>query len=874
MPRWLCALGVREQAEWQRLSFFLLIFFLVGAGLALGRGSAEALFFKRYGIQFLPVMFIVLALLLSLLSTVYAAYADRVPAERFFVVLFLLLAGLLLANRVAMSMPGMESAYPVYFLIYEVASELLMMHGLFYLGQNFETLQVKRFTALAFAAMQIGKISGGLLLVAVVHRFGAPNMLYLWTALCIAGAVLITLRHRRLGVSPWFQPGRRGRKRLGQALEQISQGFAFARRSSLIRATSMSLFFLVIAFYIMCYTVNRIYAKSFTTEESLTQFFGLLAAGTGTLALLIQLLVTGRLLSRFGIKKTNLIFPLTGLASFVFLIVSFSLPAAIVGSINKDALMPAIRNPTRNLFFSALPDYMQGRARAMQLIVVLPLALAITGGFLYVVQRSPNPALFLWAGLAACLAYLACNFAMNRAYVSSILSVVRDRVFMPGRQLQNVIRGSQAELFEELMRGVQHDDPDICVAYSRSLLEANAGRAMPVIVQRMRSSDTVLRNRLLHLVRHHGTDVLDTYLLEAAETGDAHLRALALGRLFARKNEQARTKLGELLRSNNPRLMAAAVIGVPQYDDAHLMQQADRCWQRLLEGSNEGALIAVLEVMLAVPARRDEAFVLGVLQQQDSPRIQRAVVALLSRWLPPLPPAFVQPLIQLAHSEDYEIRRRAVECHSVLEPEQARKLLFVALEDPHPKVRDAAIAALSADGVERSQQLSQWIVENRGTPRSQEGALLALLAMSASQELFRSIADTKIQDARWCQRAATLLPQDDAEALNWQPLRLALLERTQQYADLVLMAMGRFDDSVAIDVIRAGLKSGDARQVSNACEAVRHVRSRRLGEYLGNLLEGTGKTADIALASAQDVLSWCRQQDPWIRDCARYAAGG
>lgn len=873
MPGWLRALGVREHAEWQRLSFFLLIFFLVGAGLALGRGSAEALFFKRYGIQYLPVMFVLLAVLLSLLSTVYAAYADRVPAERFFVVLFLLLAGLLAVNRVAMSMPGMETAYPVYFLVYEVASELLMMHGLFYLGQNFETLQVKRFTALAFAAMQIGKISGGLLLVGVVSLFGAPNMLYLWTALCVISAVLIVLRHRRLGVSPYFQPGRRGRKRLGQALEQITQGFAFARRSSLIRATSLSLFFLVVAFYIMCYTVNRIYAKSFVTEEALTQFFGLLAAGTGTLALSIQLLVTGRLLTRFGIKKTNLIFPVTGLASFVFLIVSFSLPAAIVGSINKDALMPAIRNPTRNLFFSALPDYMQGRARAMQLIVVLPLALAITGGFLYAVQRAPSPAMFLWAGLAACIAYLFSNIAMNRAYVSSILSVVRDRVFMPGRQLQNVIRGSQAELFDEFLRGVRHDDPDVCIAYSRSLLEANADRALPVIVERMRSADTVLRNRLLDLVSNEHSNVLDDYLLEVAETGDAHLRALVLAQLFARRQEQARPEVNALLASDNPRLMSAGIIGAHRYGDVNLIRQADTCWQRLLDAADEeGPAIAALEVMLALPERRDAVFVQRALDR-DSLRIQRVAVVLLGRWVPPLPDEFVQPLIQLAHSEDHEIRCRAVDCHAALKPEQARKLLFVALEDPHPKVRNAAVRVLSADGAARIQQLRQWIIENQGTPRSQEAALQALLTLPASQEIFRDIADTKIQNARWCHRAAMLLPQDEGEASSWQPLRIALLERTNQYADLVLMAMGRFDDSVAIDVIRAGLKSGDSRQVSNACEAVRHVRSRRLGDYLGDLLEGTGKTADIALASVQDVLSWCRHQDPWIRDCARYAAG-
>jgi hypothetical protein len=40
--------------------YFVAFFVLVGAGMALGRGTTDALFIKRYGVQYLPVMYMIL----------------------------------------------------------------------------------------------------------------------------------------------------------------------------------------------------------------------------------------------------------------------------------------------------------------------------------------------------------------------------------------------------------------------------------------------------------------------------------------------------------------------------------------------------------------------------------------------------------------------------------------------------------------------------------------------------------------------------------------------------------------------------------------------------------------------------------------------
>src|SRR5258705_10875424 len=80
-----------KKAEWPRLAYFFCLFLVISAGLAIGRGTADALFLKRSGIQYLPFMYLGLGVLMAIVSTVSAAYADRRAPERTF---YIFLTGL------------------------------------------------------------------------------------------------------------------------------------------------------------------------------------------------------------------------------------------------------------------------------------------------------------------------------------------------------------------------------------------------------------------------------------------------------------------------------------------------------------------------------------------------------------------------------------------------------------------------------------------------------------------------------------------------------------------------------------------------------------------------------------------------------------
>jgi hypothetical protein len=195
-----------RQSEWPRLSYFFLLFFVISAGLAIGRGTADALFLKRFGIQYLPAMYLALGVLMLLISTVYAAYADRLSPERAFYIMLGGLALMLSCNWLLMALRVDLLAYPLYFLAFEISSELLFMHATLYFSANFDGEQSKRLLPMTLAGLQLGEMCGGLLLTAS-PVIGVQGMVLVWSGLTAAAMAIVAVRHRSVGVSPFFHPG-------------------------------------------------------------------------------------------------------------------------------------------------------------------------------------------------------------------------------------------------------------------------------------------------------------------------------------------------------------------------------------------------------------------------------------------------------------------------------------------------------------------------------------------------------------------------------------------------------------------------------------------------------------------------------------------
>ncbi len=877
-----------QDSEHPQVKHFLLLTFLVGCGMAVGRATSDALFFKRYGIEYLPVMYVIVSVFLALVSLVYIAYSDRLKPERFFRILFVAIIGCLIVSWLVMRFSGMDNVYPAYFLVYELASELLLVHTSLYVGQNLLAMQAQRLMPLILAGSQLGIIVGGIFVAYASSIIGVQNMLLVWCLLLLLSAIVIVRWHRRHGPSAYYRAPPQRADQFQQAVGEIRSGLKLIRNSELLRAASLALFFMVMTFYVMCYSVNRIYTETFAAEETLSAFLGGLAAANSGAALLLQIFVTNRLIRKFGIKTVNLLFPITSIVSFSGLMFSLTLPFALVASFNKDAIMTAFRNPVRNLFFAALPDNVQGRARATSVAFVLPVALTAAGALLWLMQHMDNRRYIIALGLTTAAAYLFFNRRMNRAYVAEMVAHLRQHL-VPDDQLRSALRRAPEELFDELSKGVHDADSQMSISFAKILVESFPERAASIILARAKEADLATRNQLLELLHESASTELEAQLWEWYDSADDHLRGSILAILFAHNSNRAAAMLPELLASANARVRATAIRGALAVGTDQQRRDAIAAWCDLVDADIPGAHLAALELVDSLEQVGDQQpALLGAYRRvitdslnNEASRVQQKALAALAQW-PDVPAEPLDDeLSALLNSTDAATRAACVTCAPFVSNTKRGGFLERGLEDSSPKVRAAAAQALLLYMDHPLETAAVWLSEEtHGSPRAQAALLEALPESSLTRDTMEAIAANKAATAYRLVKARSIVAANDADVTSAHQLLLhALRERAAQYIDLALLALRGLERPEEISVVRGALHSEDSRHTTRACEVLRNMRATNTAKLLSDVIESlnseqetrTGMGA-VPFFNLQGVLLWCEQtRDPWLRDCARYA---
>jgi hypothetical protein len=865
-----------KRTEWLRLGYFFLLFFVISAGLAIGRGTADALFLKRFGIQYLPAMYLALGVLMMVISTVYAAYADRIAPERAFYALLGGLAVLLVGNWYLMTLPTDSAAYPIYFLVFEVSSEVLVMHASLYFSANFDAEQSKRLLPMTFAGLQLGEIAGGLTLTAT-SLIGVQGLVLVWSGLSAIAVVIVALRHRSVGVSPFFTPGRRGGG-LQHTLEQVTQGLKFTRRSPLLLYSSVAVFFMVVALYSLGYAAYAVYNESFSTAAELSALFGVLTIVSSSITMVVQILFTSKLINRFGVRTINLVFPVTTLFCFLALMISFMLPSAIISTLNRRILLPAIRNPSRILLFDALPDYMQGRARALSLALVLPAAYVFVGFALQALKEFHAPVSYLVAGTVAGALYLVFSFKTNRAYVEALVATLKERLFLPSEGLSTT---ADPELFERLVDGVRHRDEQICLTYARMLASAFPEKAPEIIFERMQRASSPVFDQLIRLIGPYLPESLLQQLVSEREEGDAHERATVLETRFEAKDSRAQALVEGCLASDNPRLIACGIWGVFKYDLAARREFALTRWREMLADPRKACIFAALTLgrKLAMP----EAFLPQLCSLLDHPddNVKKAVLRALRGSALPADARLLAMLATIMQSRDQLMRMACVECYRLLPGPDRERLCLEALADRHPSVVEVALRVLEEATDDVHARLFAWLNDVCAPPHQQQRVVAYLSRHAVERQPFEDYAARKLQDAAIIAQAMRVLEGDatrsDAAA---KLFKIVLAERFGQTLEVALQAMENLSDSYSIRIVSMALKSKDVRQVARAREALANVANSQLGAQLSRLLAGEGEqraapdatAGAVRFAGTAEVLAWCEKHaDRWLSECARHA---
>ncbi len=858
--------------EKRRVSYFFILFFLLGCGMAIGHYSADVLFLKRYGLAYLPIMFILHGLLLAGVVTVYTAFADRLSPEKLLIPLCAGLLLLLAAVWWLMTQLEWVHSYPIYYLSYELAAEIFIVHGTFYLSSNFYIAQSKRLIPSIFNSWQLGAILGSLFIAVVTPIIGVQNMPLVWVSLLGAAMLTVFIYYRKAGVSPYYRSSRKRHNALQYGIQQLSQGVSFARKSKLLRMMSIALFCMMITVMVMYYSVSRVYTEHFADENSLAVFFGWLGVATGVFALVLQDFVSEGLIQRLGLRHSNLIFPSLTLGAFAGLLAVFALPAAMFASGIKDAVLPAIRNPVRTLFIKALPGHIQGRAQIMSLGVVIPLALFVTGLLIWLAQSMALAKVFLLLGLFSAIAYWFFNWQMNKCYLQSTLVDLRDRLFAQGEQFNTALQNDEQQVFKLLVDAAKHEEPEVRFMAAKTLMTALPKKAAPIVLSVIESLDLSLRDQLISGLVQLGSPELKACLHNEIENGDEHLKATALSALFQLRDSQAKDRVESALDSNNPRIRAAGIFGVLNYPLAPLMGKAMILWREQLGSPNKGDVIAALNLFVRCPQADLLDTVLVHLRAADK-RVCLAAIDVLDCWPSQNIPGITEVILELVQSAEPQICAAAAQqLYRLPEPQRLNQAQAL-IEDHHPEVRRSAASVLFPVG-NPIEQLEMWLLDNRHSPKAQRAVLDIFHSRRVGRAAWERVARCFIAKAAQFYAAYLALDRNAKLHDGLDLLRVVLRERALQTLDLTLFCAMQYEDRNTLGEIRAGVMVQDKQHRALTLAAVGTLADKPLARALTALLESMNgeipkeTTRRWRFHEISSVLDWVKEQgDAWLVQC-------
>ena len=874
-----------KENEVTQVKYFLLLFVLIGTGLALGRGTTDALFFKRYGIEYLPAMYLVLSVALCFFSVIYATVADRFPAEKIFRYLFIALSAMLVVSWVLMSFSSLDIVYPVYFLIYEIASELFIIHAAHYLSQNFLLMQSKRLAPLVMAGTQIGIILGGIFLANISHFIGIQNILLIWCAIMTMSTLLLHRWHKIYGISLYFRPSPKSANKLKQAINDVTQGVRLMKSSKLLKALSFALFFMVITFYILIYSVNVIYTETFQTEESLSSFFGVLTAVNGTLALLVQVFLTNRAIRYFGAKQVKLWFPVASVVSYLGLLISFTFPMALLASFSKDVVMNAFRNPVRGIIFNAIPENIRGRARATALFIVMPLALSICGALLWMMQSMREPFYFVGLGLVAALGYFVYAVRVNKAYVDEIIVSLKRSLMMPSQEElnKNENKGAESDL---ILKYLSQNREEVNNEFSKVLVSVFPNEAPDLLLKQLGEGDNAKTDKLVKMLSPLDPPGFKTQLWPIMEKADSHLFSTILDAVVEPKNKRVQSALEKALNSKNPRILATGIKGVIVNEYAELAELAINQWKSLLGSgylSNQLAVLDLMQYVHSVPYEADELtksyrLVILALLQQENDRVKRRVLESLQAWPEQSFTDIAPDLKKLFVTGDVNSRLQCVKNCYLLSREDYQSITSSALNDANSRVRETAVRLIFRREDNSIELLTGWLTNiNKGSFRAQKAMIDILYENNIPAGAMAKVILWKTNQLEETQEALDyLIKLDKRDDSALEVLRYTLLEKRDQLVDIVLSALRSIESPDIISVVRSGIHSGDSRYIAQAVEVLHDMKNKHVANVLGDILENMDRKKKnkkaqktIEFTSLISVLSWCQKQsDPWLQSCA------
>lgn len=808
-------LNVRADEGW--LAFLVaLLFTCIQAGQGMGDNAASALFLLRYGVDFLPYMYLFLGALTFLTTLIYSTALGRFDKGKFFSSLIAGFIGLLILERAAILFP-FTLLYPVLWLTINGMSMILGTFVWNLAGEVCDARQAKRLFPLFTSAGILGSVIGNAVTGVVARLLGTDNLLLLYAALLGISFYLM-----RIIASGHF-PKTKTFKEKSNLWNDLRAGYDFVRVSPLMRLIAYSSILFSVLFFAVAFPFNKVVTDSFTDEAGVAGFFGLFNSITTASTFLVSLFLASRIYTRLGIINGVFLMPLTYIFSFAVFAGFYNLNGAAVARFAQLVILAGIAGTAWNALFNVVPSQKRGQVLAFnngvpsQIGVALSGVLLIVGEQLLTVQQ-----IFL---MGTILAFVCGVFIwqMRKAYAQALIDALqagRLEVFSANETSFTGFQGDAAVL-DVATRALNDTKATTRRLAAEMLGRMESDSAIPHLTRLLSDPEPAVRASAVSSLGVLCADSAAEDIIALLDDPDDHVR------------EEALSILPKLKIITSPELIVK--ISNLMTSDSSLSVQTK-------------AIVALTRLGVA-----DEALA-NLTPRLNSPNPQILISAL--ETVAEIAPISLdpQPILNSLNDSSASIRRAAVTALGSLKDHSA--MLVNSLTDPDESVRQAAADALR----KRSNESRALVLDLIEKDNSAIDSALDALAPGNSESLkpLREYAKRELTFARTLRNQSASIPSTQ-HATRF--LHACLHSRASLCESRLIKTVGLFGDMRTMELVRKSMNGTNIENRAAALEALDTIGDKGLAKGVVSLLESEPTPTDPS-----DVIAvLLKSPDPWLR---------
>lgn len=825
--------------------------FAAFAGMAIAAPGIEALFYARFGVEFLPVMYIILGLVAPIASLGMTGLLARVDRRRFYPAMPLAMALALLGARFIL-LADLTWFYAVLWLALNV---FWVLQSLFAWGMASlvcDARQAKRLFPLFGVGSIVGLALGSFLTRLLVGLVGTENLVLAWV---LGLGVALVLALRLMTSQELHLEGSIARRGRPGMLAQVGQGFSSVRRSTLLRWIASSAVLFAVLYFALAFPFAAAVSEQFGDEEAIAAFLGTFTGLSTGVAVLASLFLANRLYARIGFMAVILVLPVIYLAGFSILAVASSFAALVIFRFAQILWLSGLFEGALQATFNVIPADRREQSRTFITGVANQLGISLAGVMLFFGQRALDTRHIYLIGAIAALLTIVLIWQARRAYGPAVVAA---------------LRAGHAQVFysdERPFGGFQQDAVAVSAAiaaiHSRDVTERRIAAdilgnlALPETTQAMIAAlddpDASVRAAILKAIGRSQEAPAMLEVAAALQDVDAEVRlqAVIALRQLAPYPRGLRAQLAPLLGDPAPAVrshVAASLLSLGPD------QQAESLLQAMTAGEGDIGLSARLSALEALVYWGSErAFELAASGLKDpSPAVRRTSAIVMAQ----------------------------IDAEACLVP------LTYALGDEDKIVREAVATALGHIGP----PAVKMVVAALGNSKMEDGALLALQRLPA-RSAARAVGDFAgrqvgkalhyhglwLSCRAWQAERVTSLDaarrSDQLAAEKWNLLADSLHGRAHRHGVKALNAMAVLGNTTAIVLAIEDLDSKDPDQRANAIETLDAVGDPQIARPLLPLWEVVDVQSPAGV-TAEWLMTALTDDSAWIRACAASAASG